>query len=297
MGGLVKGDQAAVIAASTFVSRVLRMAKMPEPERLSAAAVAANEAVYRALNGKGGATLSAVMVGQRDQWLGVNVGDSRIYGITATRAVVQLSRDDTLAGYLEKDNRFNDHRNQLVQYIGMGEGLEPHIVSPKANEFETVLITSDGVHSAPADAFAQSVMHAKTNLDLVRNLNRLSDILGGRDNATTLAFPTRLVGLDGDYDQGLNLTFLSASSSFEIWLPILLEGNRVEQVPQALNDVSDIASSNQDRPASKRETRQHAGQRRGQKKKKGSSNDPALPLENKERPAVEVQFPKKPGAS
>jgi len=85
IGGLPRGGDAAFWAVSVFVSRFLRTPKLGTPDRLVAAATAANHAVYELLGGRGGATLSAVVVDRLGNVCGVNVGDSRIYGITQSR--------------------------------------------------------------------------------------------------------------------------------------------------------------------------------------------------------------------
>jgi serine/threonine protein phosphatase PrpC len=111
MGGLLGGDEAAAIAVGVFVSRVIRWPNHPAAARLRWAARAANEAVYKSIGGLGGTTLSAVMVGGHDTVVGVNAGDSRIYGLTRSRDAKQLSRDDTVAGLLVRPHvRFREGR-------------------------------------------------------------------------------------------------------------------------------------------------------------------------------------------
>jgi serine/threonine protein phosphatase PrpC len=219
MGGLLKGDEAAVIAVSVFVSRVIRWPSQPAPDRLRWAALAANDAVYKSLGGLGGTTLSAVMVGWQGAVVGVNAGDSRIYGLTRSRDAKQLSRDDTVAGLLGQQQGLG--ADQLVQFIGMGGGVEPQIIATDQKEFESILITSDGIHCAPAAAFSQAIRAATSNLDLIRRLLALSDALGGQDNGTALLLPTRFDAPNGDSEQGLNLTFWSPSDRLEIWIPAL----------------------------------------------------------------------------
>jgi PPM family protein phosphatase len=219
MGGLISGDEAAVIAISVFVSRVIRWPSQPTPDRLRWAASAANEAVHRSLGGLGGTTLSAVMVGWQGAVVGVNARDSRIYGLMRSRAAKQLSRNDTVAGLLGRQEGMGADR--LIQYIGMGDGIQPRIIEIGQEEFESVLITSDGVHCASPATLSQAIRAAASNLDLIRRLLALSDALGGQDNGTALLLPTRFEVPDGDSEQGLNLTFWSPSARLEIWIPAL----------------------------------------------------------------------------
>jgi serine/threonine protein phosphatase PrpC len=219
MGGLISGDEAAVIAVSVFASRVIRWPGQPALDRVRWAALAANEAVHKALGGLGGTTLSAVMVDRQGAVVGVNAGDSRIYGLTRSRDAKQLSRDDTVAGLLGRRER--PGADGLVQYIGMGAGIQPRIIEIDREEFGCVLITSDGVHCTSATALAQVIGAPTSNLDLIRRLLALSDALGGQDNGTALLLPTRFEAPDGDSEQGLTLTFWSPSDRLEIWIPAL----------------------------------------------------------------------------
>jgi PPM family protein phosphatase len=219
MGGLLRGDEAAVIAISVFASRVIQWPSQPTPDRLRWAALAANQAVYKSLDGRGGATLSAVMVGLRGAVVGVNAGDSRIYGLTRSRDVTQLSRDDNVAELLGQPGGFG--ANQLVQFVGMGDRIAPRIIAVDHDEFEFILITSDGVHCASPATFSQAVRAPTSNHDLIRRLLALNEALGGHDNGTALVLPTRFEAPDGDSEQGLNLTFWSPSDRLEIWIPAL----------------------------------------------------------------------------
>ena len=219
MGGLLKGEEAAVLAASVFVSRVIRWPSQPPADRLRWAALAANDAVYTSLDGHGGTTLSAIMVGSRGAAFGVNAGDSRIYGLTRSRDVKQLSRDDNLAGLLGQEGGFG--ANQLVQFVGMGEGIQPRIIDADQDDFNSILITTDGVHCASPATFAKTVQAQTNNHDLIRRLLALNEALGGQDNGTALVLPTRFEAPDGDSEQGLTLTFWSPSDRLEIWIPAL----------------------------------------------------------------------------
>jgi serine/threonine protein phosphatase PrpC len=219
MGGLISGDEAAVIAVSVFVSRVIRWPAQPAADRLRFAALAANEAVHKALGGLGGTTLSAVMIGGEGGAVGVNAGDSRIYGLTRSHDAKQASRDDTVAGLLGGPEEAGADR--LIQYIGMGAGIQPRIIEIDREEFECILITSDGVHCTSPAALAQVIRAPTSNLDLIRRLLALSDALGGQDNGTALLLPTRFEAPDGDSEQGLTLTFWSPSDRLEIWIPAL----------------------------------------------------------------------------
>jgi PPM family protein phosphatase len=158
------------------------------------------------------------MVGGHDT-VGVNAGDSRIYGLTRSRDAKQLSREDTVAGLLGRHD--GPGADRLVQYIGMGAGLQPRIIEIDQEEFASVLITSDGVHCSSQATLAQVIRAPTSNLDLIRRLLALNNALGGEDNGTAVLLPTRFDAPDGDGEQGLTLTFWSPSEGLEIWIPAL----------------------------------------------------------------------------
>jgi len=115
---------------------------------------------------------------------------------------------------------------------------------------------------------------------MIRRLLNLSEILGGRDNATALVIDTRLPKISDQIDQGFNLTFFSAQSQLEIWLPILTEGANVP--------LRDSLEASRDASLPKRKS---APRQKGrQSKKKQKPQDPALPLDQEEVPEVDVKF-------
>lgn len=103
----------------------------------------------------------------------------------------------------------------------MGDEIAPRIIDLDRDEFDSILITTDGVHCASPATFAQ-VVRAPTNNDgLIRRLLALNEALGGHDNGTALVLPTGFEPPDADSEQGLSLTFWSPSDRLEIWIPAL----------------------------------------------------------------------------
>lgn len=295
VGGMLQGDAAAVTAISTFASRVLRSSKASAEERLRLAAAAANEVVYKEFQARGGTTLSAVFCRQGGQAVGLNVGDSRIYGVTNGRKLTQLSKDDTLAGYLGVSSHNDERRHQIVQYIGMGEGLESHLIPIFRQELVSILITTDGIHNSPLDALDQLVTSAQSNLDLMQKLISLSSAIGGRDNATGIVSPSQF-SLEPQ-DQGLNLSFVSPFAKMEIWLPLHQEANQNESAASGLSDLTgEVPSSiRQSTAAAIQERRETRGNPKRNKKKRGNEANPSLPLNEAGAAPLEVEFPKKAG--
>ena len=65
----------------------------------------------------------------------------RVYGVLQNKELIQISTDDTLGGVLGARAQGAHGVNDLVQFIGMEEGLEPHIFDVDTQELRTY--TSD----------------------------------------------------------------------------------------------------------------------------------------------------------
>jgi len=293
MGGLPHGDEAAVFGVSVFVSRILRTPRRPMTDRLRSAALAANDVIYTSYRGRAGATLSAALVDQEGRFLGVNIGDSRIYGLTPSHELVQLSQDDTLAGVLGQGDGVRSDQNQLVQYLGMGEGLEPHIIRA-SRPLDSILLTTDGVHNASQEMFGRIVRGAAgAPAELVRKLLTLSDLAGGRDNSTVVSLSTKL-NLDvGATEHGLTLSFWTVSQDFEVWIPLRVEeGQENPSGPAPPSETANSAAmtiENSPDHASTGKKRRRGNSKRG--RNKSSKDDARLPLEE-DRPVLDITFPK-----
>lgn len=129
----------------------------------------------------------------------MNIGDSRIYGITAIGETELLTRDDVLPG----------HGGQLIQFVGMGRDLVPHTCAVPA-QISRLLVTSDGIHG-----YAEPILSSliKTNFAeprmLVDRLTHFANWCGGADNATCL-----VAIIDGE-----SKGFLTSESCMDLWTP------------------------------------------------------------------------------
>jgi len=212
MGGMVSGGDCANLAISTFAASLVRSNAPTLTERLKAAVNSANQVVYEGFQGRGGATLSAVACNEVSDWAAVNVGDSRIYRVFNSGIVEQLTIDDTLEEQLADLNLPSPppEFRQLLQYVGMGEGIEPrHIELKISSEIKWFLITSDGAHGISKDVFQALVVHADSPKEVVHRLTEFSEWLGGKDNSTVAVLS---VGKDL-FERSKE----SAFSSLEIW--------------------------------------------------------------------------------
>ncbi len=228
VGGMSYGGQCANLAVSTFVASLIRSQEIKSKKKLEVAVQQANEAVFQRFSGTGGSTLSALLYDESDV-LAVNVGDSRIYQLSKDGKVEQLSIDDTLEEQLVALNHLPQSRpsefKQLVQYIGMGQGLEPRYIRMRPIfDIKSIILTSDGAHSAPKDVLQKIISNTKDSKEIVNRLIALSEWLGGRDNATVVAVSPN-AGLrlrpSGEQDSEL-IELWSTGGKVEFWSSSIL---------------------------------------------------------------------------
>jgi serine/threonine protein phosphatase PrpC len=193
MGGMIDGGKCADIAVSEFLDSLVRNADRTLTDSLRQAALEANQAVFRAYRGRGGTTLSAALFTETESGA-VSIGDTRIYEISRSKDIVQVSVDDTIAGEVRRfhgnDRPASDleaFSNRLAQYIGMGDGLEPrtYLLRPGNNWY---LICSDGVQAIPENTVQKVIFSADTVQAIANRLIHLSVWCGGEDNASAICF-------------------------------------------------------------------------------------------------------------
>ncbi|OZS50730.1 hypothetical protein BST51_24500, partial [Vibrio vulnificus] len=147
----------------------------------------ADKAVYAQYQGNGGSTLSAFIFDSDGNSISINVGDSRIYCQLKNGKFEQLSVDDTIAGQLKQQEVASSFNNNLIQYIGMGSDIEPHIIKlPNTSNIQKLLLTSDGVHYIPSQTLSSLVSQNISPIELSKRLIDVSNWCGGHDNATAL---------------------------------------------------------------------------------------------------------------
>jgi PPM family protein phosphatase len=190
IGGMHDGGTCAAMTIGAFVAAVDQLAQdsgnCDRPEDwLREGAHAANAAVYSKFRASGGSTLVALLVrpGTRPYWL--SIGDSRVYCMD-DRTLNQTSIDDTIAGQLGKSPDDASEQSRLLQFVGMGSDLEPHIAKLDADSIDAVLLTTDGIHYlAPSPGWlGQIIRHSPDPGVCVKRLIDLAKWCGGHDNAT-----------------------------------------------------------------------------------------------------------------
>jgi serine/threonine protein phosphatase PrpC len=187
IGGMKNGAECAALTLGAFVAGLTQGAKYviyDSATWIRNAAIRADQAVYSEYRGNGGSTLVALILrpGEPARWL--SVGDSRVYS-SSDKKLTQVSVDDTIAGQLGKGFRGNTDQTRLLQYIGMGSELEPHIAKID-HSAETVLLTTDGVHflSTAPEWLSQIINNSPDPGICVKRLVDLAKWCGGPDNAT-----------------------------------------------------------------------------------------------------------------
>ncbi|WGS50113.1 serine/threonine-protein phosphatase [Paraburkholderia sp. D15] len=210
IGGMRHGAECASLTLATFIDTVISEAQHTvEPKDwLRRASLRANRVVHTLQGGDGGSTLAAILLakGHRAVWL--SIGDSRVYHV-AEGKMTQLSRDDTLDGQLGKPID-GGRRSELLQFVGVGDALEPHIEFVPWDLSGTLLLTTDGVHFIDAD-YLGKVAHFAADIGVcARRFMDLAKMLGGPDNASVVALSVDALSADPG---------AQVESAFEVWDP------------------------------------------------------------------------------
>ncbi|MCY4003416.1 MAG: hypothetical protein OXF33_06905 [Rhodospirillales bacterium] len=300
IGGSSHGEEAAVLSLSKFISCMIQESHLPCQKRLRYAAFAANDFVYRAFRGKSGSTLAAMMI-SNDAVCGTNAGDSRIYGVTTKGDLKQLSRDDTMADVLGEHGDINFYRNQLVQHIGMGEGIQPQAIWANRHDFIKFLLTTDGIHGISNEAFRDVSQVSSSDENYIHRLLLLNEALGGKDNGTAIALSSNIEASEIKPSWGLNLKFLSPFDHLEIWFPAsaarVQRGSRSPESPEIVE--SDSRHPRKPSPAAEGEMLASEGKakgkrprvRSGRSNKKRKLRDEARSPPDEAAPPLEIRFP------
>lgn len=186
MGGMAEGANCAALAVASFISSCIRNRKIQVKERLFQAVELANRDVYQEFNGKGGATLSAFILDSDGSFEAINVGDSRIY-VSDNHEMRQISVDDTIAGQLNQQEPTSQLSNKLLQFVGIGSDIEPHLLDmPDPHTISKMLVTSDGVHYLNDNTLKSMLVQNASPLELSKRFIHVAKWCGGHDNSTVI---------------------------------------------------------------------------------------------------------------
>lgn len=200
IGGMLDGGTCAAMTIGAFIAAIDQFAQNNDNsdhpvDWLRESAYAANAVVYSKFHGNGGSTLVGLLIrpGIHPYWL--SIGDSRVYCMNG-KTLTQVSIDDTIAGQLGKNPEDASEQSKLLQFVGMGQGLEPHIATIDAGSTDAVILTTDGVHylSPSPGWLGQIIRHSPDPGLCVKRLVDLAKWCGGPDNATVamITFPIDL---------------------------------------------------------------------------------------------------------
>jgi PPM family protein phosphatase len=199
MGGMLDGAKTASLTVAGFLSGLIQK-KFSDTETLIRSAVKeTNTKIYSIYNGSGGATLSALVIDQSRTWL-VNIGDSRIYAINSDKKVERLTVDDSLK------EAVGGHGRELLQFMGMGDGIMPHV-----NEFnknpKLIALTTDGAHEIEQSVLECLLSNAPSLEHTARRVIAVSSWCGVKDNASIamLDFESLSSGKDGISQGGIQI--------------------------------------------------------------------------------------------
>jgi serine/threonine protein phosphatase PrpC len=180
MGGMKDGLECAVRTLAAFFAAVNRLKEYEVTKMLSLAALESNREVHRLYSGRGGATLSAIVVESDGAVTTLNVGDSRIYGriVDTTRAdVIRMTTDDNL------EEAVGGTGKELLQFIGMGTGIRPHITQP-LSILDRIMISSDGAHFIDHAVIKDILLNTREIADSAKQLLTYARWRGSPDNAS-----------------------------------------------------------------------------------------------------------------
>ncbi len=143
IGGMEDGARAASLAASIVIQSLATSFTVDLDVALAMAVSEANAAVWAALQGRGGTTLTVIAMSSPGRCLAVHVGDSRLYVGFPLR---QVTTDDSPRGLFGDDLGFAP--GGIVQFVGIGDRLHFHSFDLSHDRSDALLLTTDGFHGA-----------------------------------------------------------------------------------------------------------------------------------------------------
>lgn len=199
MGGAAAGDVASNIAADTLAKLLQQYSPFADMAAAEAAMQAAVTAVNNAIRGAAadnpmrhgmGTTMTAALAIGAQLLVG-HVGDSRAY-LRRGRALTQLTTDHSIVGQLIAAGRLQpeqarnyEHRNVLLQALGVQPRVGPEIVQAQLRAGDVLLLCSDGLTGPIADDMILELMlRYQDPVRCCRALTEAACAAGGPDNVT-----------------------------------------------------------------------------------------------------------------
>jgi hypothetical protein len=157
-----------------------------------------DDAVRRALGGKGATTASVLLASSTGDVAAANIGDSRLFAWShAKQQLRQVSIDDTIENELQnlpgKDFSALNARglqgslSQALGETGRSSSDLKIIVFERDQFAQGAIIASDGAWKSSPDGFTAIVRNAPSAEDLVRRVIASTLWMGGIDNVSVIA--------------------------------------------------------------------------------------------------------------
>ncbi|MFL9951953.1 protein phosphatase 2C domain-containing protein [Paraburkholderia nemoris] len=229
MGGMRDGAGCAARTLAVFFASMADTEIADPVRRVEFAAHQANAAVFDLYGGSGGATLSAICVALTGKAALVNVGDSRIYGGSEKDAppIQRLTVDDSL------EEAVGGHGRELLQFVGMGDGLKAHVSLIKPDT-QRLLITSDGIHFISHDALCDIFWKAPDIYRAAERLTAMARWCGSPDNASLAVVDLKRLRDDFGSATDASVSVWDSFSSAEFHAPSSApQPDRLKQKPVA----------------------------------------------------------------
>ena len=189
MGGMRDGSRAAALSTAAVAARCMVSQESTVDSMLVDALHFANAEIFQVLHGNGGAALAVAASSSAGRYI-AHVGDARAYHVDSSGHPTQLTVDDTVAAQLQCLGKASSAEartdSRLLQFVGVGPGLEPHVRTVPTHGRGLILAT-DGIYSVPTAVFDWVVKGAGHLQSLAERLMLASEWNGGHDNATVVA--------------------------------------------------------------------------------------------------------------
>ncbi|SFN68116.1 Serine/threonine protein phosphatase PrpC [Nitrosospira briensis] len=199
IGGMAAGGSSASLALASFAIYLsFGDCTRGIKSLLLEAARFSNETVYKRYQARGGTTICAVLFGKQGA-AGLSVGDSRIY-LNSDEGLLQLTKDDTVSASLATSSkrlepwRYPDSvDNRLSQFIGMGDGIEPHVITLPSYDMMTsdarLALMTDGAYFIGQEVLEILFKQKLETRELAHRVMTMAEWLGGDDNASIAIYP------------------------------------------------------------------------------------------------------------
>lgn len=197
MGGHKAGDYASRYSVETFLDSVRNSAQKDTISILQEGISVANESLIarakESIEREGmGTTFVVTTVIDHSLYI-ANVGDSRLY-LIGSDSITQVTRDHSLVEFMidngeidRKDARLHEKKNIITKAIGADTEVAPDIFEVEYDEFDKVLLCSDGLSNMMEDDEIMRIANGSGSVEeRVLALIDKANENGGKDNISVV---------------------------------------------------------------------------------------------------------------